>query len=139
MSTEHDYVTRAELENTENRLSKDIHENREIINAHSKDIVRLDTLYKSLEGLPAAITALDKTLVQMSANMNAMKEQIDSMHGSINSLKTSAEQRDERISKIDNKSKVDWQTAVTDNFWKIVSACLGAAFVLKLLIENFGG
>lgn len=139
MDTDHGYVIREELENTEKRLSKDIRENRDRINEHSKDIARLNTLYDSLEGLPAAITALDKTLYTMGENMNAMNEKINDVNESIQSLRKADEQRDNRINEIDNKSKIDWQKAITNNFWKIISACLAAAVVIKLLVENLGG
>lgn len=145
-----EYVTRDEFENTEKRLSRDIRENREHIEAHSKDIVRLDTLYKSLEGLPDAIIGLDKTLLQMSNNMEAMNRQMEEqkkqmaesiagMNNVIDSIKSAAAKRDEKIDEIDNKSKVDWQKAITNNFWKILAVAFGAYTVIELGIKLFGG
>lgn len=137
------YVTRDELAGTEKRLSRDIKENRDRINEHTESIARLDTLYTSLEGLPGAISNLDKTLFQLGENMNSMKEQMnsqmDDVNNSIQSLRNADAKHEEEIEQIDSKSKIDWQSAITNNFWKILSACLGAWVVIQFIINNLGG
>lgn len=134
-----EYVTRQEFNNTENRFEKDIHENRERINKNSEAITRLETMYESLEELPNAIVALDKTLLIMGENMKAMGEKINESTESVLQLKKAAEKRDEEIRNLDNKSKIDWQVSITNNFWKIFSALLVAGIVIKFIIEHFGG
>lgn len=133
------FATRVELVNTEERLSAEIKENRENIVSNSKDIARLNTLYESLAGLPDAIVALDKTLFKMGESINAMSEKVNGVNDTINSIKEAAKQRDERISKIDNKSKIDWQTMITEHFWKILSALLGGGIVIQWLVNTFAG
>lgn len=138
MGSDYGFVTRDEMENTEARLAKDIRENRDRINEHAKDISRLEALYQALEGLPETIAQLDRTLTVMGENMKNMNEKINDVRESISSMRSAEEQRDERIKTIDNKSKIDWQTAITQNFWKIISALLGGWIVLKFVIESIG-
>lgn len=133
------YATREELYSAEKRLSGDIRDNRQKIEEHAESITRLETLYTSLEGLPAAINGLDKTMMQMTDNLSAMQKQIIGMNDSIESLRTEAEKSNEKIQKIDNKSKIDWQTSITKNFWKILSACLAAWVLIQNLVEHFTG
>ena len=109
------------------------------LNEHENSIAKLETLYQSLEDLPNTINSLDKTLFTMGENMKAMNDKISGLSDTITSIKTAADNRDKRIQDIDNKSKIDWQTAITQNFWKILSACLGAYVVIQLVISQLGG
>lgn len=108
-----------------------------------KKVAKLETMYNSLEGLPSTITNLDKTITiignkleSMDHNLRDMKESISEQKYAIRNIQEENRTQNENIDKIDNKSKIDWQHYITQNFWKII-LLIGVAYaILKGLIER---
>lgn len=106
-------------------------------------ISRLETVYKSLEGLPLTITNLDKTITVIGANLESMDRNLEDVRESvanqelaINEIRKENKDQNENIDKIDNKSKIDWAEFITSNFWKIF-AVAGALYVAaQVLLER---
>ena len=110
-----------------------------------KKITKLETLYNSLEGLPGTITNLDKTITiigsqleSMGKNITDVKESVTEQKYVIQRIQEENRSQNENIDKIDNKSKIDWQRYITENFWKIILA-IGAGYaIIKGIIERGG-
>lgn len=134
------YATMYDLNSVDNRLSAEIKENRDYLDNHSRAIARLEAVYNSLEGLPATIANLDKTITIIGGNLESMDKNIEEVKHSlaqqekaIEEIKIENKGQNEEIEKIDNKSKIDWAEFVTKNFWKVFA--VGAAVIA--LIQSF--
>lgn len=134
-----EYATKYDLNSLDKRITGDIKENREYIDEHSKAIARLEAVYNSLEGLPLTITNLDKTITvigskleSMDKNLEDVKESISQQEEAINEIRKENKGQNEEITKIDNKSKIDWAEFVTKNFWKV----FGIIAVLYAVIRS---
>lgn len=141
-----EYVSRNELENTDRRLSKEIKENRDHIDEHSKSIARLEAVYESLEGLPNTISNLERTMTTISStietvgkNLNEVKQSVHEQEQSINEIKSENKRQNESISRIDNKSKIDIMVMVRDNFWKLLSVVAAGYIVFDFVMKKMGG
>lgn len=127
----------------EKRLTDEIHTTREIVNEHTKALSRLETLYSTLEGLPSTITSLDKTITiignnleTMNKNLEDVKKDVRSQGETIHDIHNENKKQEEKITTIDNKSKIDWAEFITKNFWKVFGV-FGLAYVaIKLLLER---
>lgn len=136
-----EFASKYDLNNVDHRLSEEIRENREIIDEHSKEIARLEAVYKSLEGLPDTIANLDKTIAIIGNNLESMdrnladvKESVSFQEQAIKDLKGENRTQNENIERIDNKSKIDWAEFVTKNFWKILCILgIGYAIIKSIL------
>lgn len=135
-----DNVQKSEFEMLESRLNDDINYCREILSENSEAIVRLETLYETLAKLPDTIEALRGTVVDVNSNLERMCFKIEKMQDTIaehretlTDLQDKNKEINNHVNKIDAKSKIDWQSAVTKNFWSIL-AVLG---VLYLVVKNF--
>lgn len=108
-----------------------------------KKVAKLETMYNSLEGLPSTITNLDKTITiignkleSMDNNLRDMKESVSEQKYAIRNIQEENRAQNENIDKIDNKSKIDWQHYITQNFWKII-LIIGVAYtILKGIAER---
>lgn len=125
------------------RLSAEIKENRDHIDEHSKEIARLEAVYKSLEDLPNTIANLDKTMAliggrleSMEANVEETKESVLYQNKVIQDLKGENKSQNENIERIDNKSKIDWQELITKNFWKVLCILFGGYAIISTFLER---
>lgn len=138
-----EYASKYDLNTVDQRLSVEIQENREKINEHSKEIARLEAVYESLENLPNTISNLDKTmliignrLAVMENNIDEVKENVSYQKKVIQELKGENAEQNQNITRIDNKSKIDWADFVTKNFWKILCIFGGGYAIIKLILEG---
>lgn len=133
-------VTKEAIDRVEARLTSRIDENEKHIKQNSESIIKLETLYNTLVKLPDTIVSLEKAMIRIDHNMQTMATRMDNMtdnlraqRDSIDQLKAENQKQDESIRDVDNKSKVDWAKAVTQNFWKVVLAVAGAIVAWKSL------
>lgn len=132
------YITQEMLDHVDNRLTAEIKDNTEKIQQNSEAIVKLETLYGTLVKLPDAIASLEKTVVGVNHNLETMNTRIDQINASVQEQRDSLKQlhnenalQDKEIEKVDNKSKIDWASFVTGNFWNILfKVVLGVAALL---------
>lgn len=132
------YITQEMLDHVDNRLTAEIKDNTEKIQQNSEAIVKLETLYGTLVKLPDAIASLEKTVVGVNHNLETMNTRIDQINASVQEQRDSLKQlhnenalQDKEIEKVDNKSKIDWASFVTGNFWNILfKAILAVAALL---------
>lgn len=134
-----EYITKYDLNSLDKRLSSEIKENRDYIDEHSREIARLEAVYRSLENLPNTIASLDKTITVIGTNLESMdknladvKESVSNQELTINELRGENKNQNKHIERIDNKSKIDWAEFVTDNFWKL----FGAFALLYAIIKS---
>lgn len=134
-------VTQEGLERVENRLSKRITNNEIDIKLNREAIIELRTMYGALAKLPEAITSLEKTIVQINQNLEGLAEKINDIKDdiydqkkSIDSLKQENISQNAEIVRVDNKGKIDWIHAVTENFWKILLAVVALYVAIKTTI-----
>lgn len=81
---------------------------------------------------------LKKTVVGVNHNLETMNTRIDQINASVQEQRDSLKQlhnenalQDKEIEKVDNKSKIDWASFVTGNFWNILfKAILAVAALL---------
>lgn len=140
-----EYVGRMELENVDRRLSKEIKENRDHIDEHSKSISRLEAVYSSLEYLPITITNLEKTMAVIGNNLETMdrniadvKKSVEQQEQTIKNIKDENARQNANIEAIDDKSKIDIMLVIKNNFWKILSI-LAVGYALIDTIMKKGG
>lgn len=133
-------VTKDSLDRLEARFSEQIRDIYNRLNENSESIVKLETWYNTLVKLPDTMASLEKAILKIDHNMEAMATRMDTMADSIQSQRTAIESlknenqaQDERISSVDNKSKVDWAKAITQNFWKVILAICGVIVAYKSL------
>lgn len=138
-----DYVTRPELMAVDQRLTAEVKENRDYIDEHSREIARLEAVYRSLESLPGTIANLDKTITvigsnleSMDKNLNDVRQSVSNQEQAIKEIRGENKTQNESIERIDNKSKVDWAEFVTNNFWKILCAVAVGYAIIKTLIDG---
>lgn len=136
-----EYVTKYDLNAVDKRLSAEAKENRDRIDEHTQKISKLESLYESLEELPATMASLDKTISLIGNNLSSMDKNIEEVKADVLAQsETIAEMRKEHtemheeIEEVDNKSKVDWAVFITNNFWKIVAVCGIIYIVAKEII-----
>lgn len=131
-----DLVTKDDLHQLDDRLSGDIRINREKISKNSEDISELRTMYMSVAELPRTMASLEKTMVSVGNHLENIEENMKSMSDSIQNLKEENRAQNEKISQVDDKSKIDWATFITSNFWKIIIAIGGIYFILKDIFSS---
>lgn len=124
-----EYASKADLRETEKRLGADISYNRDKIHKNSEDISELKAMYKTLSDLPSTMNSLDKTIVRVCERLDNMGNELKAINGAIKESIQRNKEQDEAIQKVDDKSKVDWAKAITENFWKIVLA-LGVVYYI---------
>lgn len=146
MADNMEYVGRAELSEVDHRLTKEIKENREHIDSHSREIARLEAVYQSLEGLPSTISNLERTMTTISStietvgkNLNEVRESVQEQEQNIREIKSENKRQNESISRIDNKSKIDIMVLVRDNFWKVLSVIAAGYVVFDFVLKKMGG
>ena len=146
MADNMEYVSRPELTEVDRRLSKEIVDNRNHIESHSREIARLEAVYQSLEGLPGTISNLEHTMTTISStietvgkNLSEVKQSVQDQEQSIREIKSENKRQNESISRIDNKSKIDIMVLVRDNFWKILSAVAALYIVFDVVMKKMGG
>lgn len=136
---DNDYVTRQEFNDAKNELLTDIRDNRTNIQANAENITELRAMYKSLADLPGTINSLDKTIVKICDRLDNMDENLKSMNEltqkAIDDMNERNKQQDEKINRVDSKSKVDWATFITENFWKVILAVGVIYYVVKDMIH----
>lgn len=128
-------ASKEDLKSLDKRLTKEIHENRELIREHSNEIIELQTQYKSLEGLPNAILNLDKTMTAISNKFGEIDYKMDDIKQDVLDLKTENVKQNKNISTIKDSASINWIDFVTDNFWKIIVACAGMLVAVETLIK----
>lgn len=135
-----EYVTKSGFDRLDARLSADIKHNTESIKHNTMAITKLEALYNTLIKLPDTILSLEKTVVSVNHNLEAMNSRINQMNESIaeqkhsiSALRAENQKQNEDISKVDNKSKIDWSQAITQNFWKLVLVVAGIIVAYKQL------
>lgn len=129
------YVLREELQNMEERLSADIKENREKIQKNSEEISELKVLYGTLSDLPGTMAALDKTMDKVCNRLDNVDNNLKAMNEAISSMLSHNKNQDDEIHRIDEKSKIDWAKAITENFWKIMLAFGVVYYIVKDIIK----
>lgn len=75
---------------------------------------------KALDKLDSTMAKVMATMNDMSMNMIKMQEGINSMGNSIKESDKSIKSLYDKVDKIEEKSKIDWQDWVTKNWWKII-------------------
>lgn len=133
-----DFVKREDLHQLDERLSAEIHSNRERIGRNSEDISELKALYLSLAELPKTISSLEKTIVSVCNNLDNIDTNIKEMNQIIQDLKRENSEQNDRISEVDDKSKIDWAKFITENFWKILVLAGGIYYVVKDILGGIG-
>lgn len=139
------YVTKEGLDRVDTRLTAEIKENSRHIKQNSEAIVKLETLYGTLVKLPDAIASLEKTVVGVNHNLETMSIRIDQINSSVQEQRNSMEKlheenvaQNKEIEKVDNKSKVDWASFISGNFWnilvKVIVAIASILVVYKMLV-----
>lgn len=120
-------VSKYDLHNLDKRLSQEIYKLRECINENAANIAELNVKYNNLADLPRTINNLNNTLTvvserleSMNTNMKSIRESVDEQRQLVHNLKEENNHQNAAIEEIDNKSKIDWAKAITENFWKIV-------------------
>lgn len=133
-------VPEKEFEFLRNEVEKELDSCREMAVENRSAIVRLETLYESMSKFPDAVDSLKGTILELNKNLEFLNYRIDEVRGNVKAHEATLESLEEKdkeidayISKIDGKSKVDWQVAITKNFWSIL-AVLG---VLYLAVRDF--
>lgn len=128
-------ILRVEFQQMEERLSSDIKENRRNIQANSENISELKVLYKTLSDLPETMSSLDKTIVKVCDRLDNIDENMKAMNESIQNAMSHNKKQDKEIQRIDEKSKVDWASFVTENFWKVLLGIGVVYYIVKDMIH----
>lgn len=138
-----EYATKHDLDSVDNRLTAELREHREYIDEHSREIARLEAVYKSLESLPNTIANLDKTITVIGSNLESMDRNLENVRKSvanqeqtIHEIRAENKSQNESIHKIDDKSKIDWAEFVTKNFWKIFCIFGILYVIIKVFLEG---
>lgn len=142
-STVMEYATKQDLNSVDKRLSRELENNRDNIREHTREIARLDAVYKHLEGLPLTITNLDKTITiisgnleSMDRNLNDVKTSVQEQEQAIKEIKEENNKQTDDIKNIDNKSKIDIMLFIKDNFWKVISALAGLYVLIEIILKR---
>lgn len=128
-------ILRVEFQQMEERLSSDIKENRRNIQANSENISELKVLYKTLSDLPETMSSLDKTIVKVCDRLDNIDENMKAMNESIQNAMSHNKKQDKEIQRIDEKSKVDWASFVTENFWKVLLGIGVVYYIVRDMIH----
>ena len=138
-----EYATKQDLNSVDKRLSRELQDNRDNIREHTREIARLDAVYKHLEGLPLTITNLDKTITIISGNLESMgrnltdvKASVQEQGQAIKEIKAENSKQTNEIEKIDNKSKIDIMEFIKDNFWKVLSALAVGYALIEIVLKR---
>lgn len=105
----------------------------EKLNKHDRQITVLETLVENLRDLPSALNNLEKTMALMRQNLEILNGKVDSVLERADKIDEHDAKQDSKISKLDNKSKVDILVVIKENWWKI---CLAVATAI-LLFDKF--
>lgn len=140
-----EYASKYDLNEVDKRLSKEMQENRDHIVEHSKEIARLEAVYKSLEGLPLTITNLDKTITVIGSNLESMdrnladvRRSVSEQEQAIKEIRSENTKQSADIEQIDNKSKIDILVLLKNNFWKILSALAIGYAIIDIIMKKGG-
>lgn len=138
-----EYATKQDLNAVDKRLSRELETNRDNIREHTREIARLDAVYKHLEGLPVIIMNLDKTITIISGNLESMDRNLSDVRNSvqeqeqaIKEIKAENNKQTNDIEKIDNKSKIDIMVFIKDNFWKVLSALAVGYALIEIILKK---
>lgn len=138
-----EYATKQDLNSVDKRLTRELQDNRENIREHTREIARLDAVYKHLEGLPLTIANLDKTITIISGNLESMdrnltdvKTSVQEQEQAIKEIKAENSKQTDDIKNIDNKSKIDIMLFVKDNFWKVLSALAVGYALIEIILKR---
>lgn len=120
-------VSKEAFDRIDAKFTSELREMNKHIKQNSESIVKLETLYSTLVKLPDAIASLEKTVVGVNHNLENMSdrirqinESVQEQRESVKALKEENQKQNETISKVDNKSKIDWTEFITKNFWNIL-------------------
>ncbi len=140
-----EYATKHDLDSVDQRLTTELREHREYIDAHSREIARLEAVYQSLESLPNTIANLDKTITVIGNNLESMDRNLEDVRQSVSNQEQTIQEirkenksQNETIHKIDDKSKIDWAEFITKNFWKIFCIFGVIYAILRVTLEGGG-
>ena len=113
----------------------DDHEDR--LRELEKNAIRSDLLAenctKALDKLDTTMAKVMVTMNDMSFNMIKMQDGINIMGNSIKESDKSIKSLSEKVDKIEEKSKIDWQDWITKNWWKI----MGVLILLSVSFPSF--
>lgn len=133
-------VQRKEFESLRLEIERELGSCRDMATENKGAIVRLETLYESLSKLPDSLDSLKGAVLELNKNVEIVRYRIEETQENVKlhedtlgALQDKDKEIDEHISELDNKSKIDWQLAVTRNFWPIL-AVLG---ILYLTVKDF--
>lgn len=134
------YLSKEALDRVENRFDKEIKDLSKQIRDNTESIIELRALYTSLVKLPETISSLEKTVIGINNSLERMNERMDLINSnlseqkeSIKELRNENNEQNRNIEEIDNKSKIDWATAITGNFWKLFSI----GIIIVYIVHNF--
>lgn len=132
------FATLEALNRVDTRLTRDVETNKQSISKNTESIIELKTLYGSLLKLPDTISSLEKTVIGINNNLEKLTDRMETMRDdmvqqreSIDDLREENRQQNKTIAAVDNKSKIDWQKAISDNFWKVIAFLTVLYFILK--------
>lgn len=133
-----DYAKKNDLNVLDKRLTKEIIAIREKLAEHGQRIAELNVKYDNLADLPQTINSLNTTLTivsermeSMNINMNAIRNSVEEQRQIVQNLRDENQHQNEIIDEIDNKSKIDWAKAVSNNFWKIILVIAAIYLMIK--------
>lgn len=129
------YALKEDLHQMEERLAADIKGNRDKIQKNSEEISELKVLYSTLADLPKTMAAFDKTMDKVCNRLDNMDNNLKAMNEAIASVLEENKSQNSEIHRIDEKSKVDWSKAITDNFWKLVLVLGVIYYVVKDMVH----
>lgn len=132
------FVTKEALDRVEQRFNKDIKELERQVTDNKEDIIELKALYSSLIKLPDTIASLERTVIGVNHSLERINERMDLINNNIKEqredlkeIRQENQRQNDEIDAIDNKSKIDWSTAITTHFWKIIVIVGAIYFIIK--------
>lgn len=131
-----DFAKREDLYQLDERLSAEIRANRDRINTNTEDISELKAMYLSVAELPKTINSLEKTIISVCNSLENIDKNMKHIDEAIVEIRKENHTQNQRISEVDNKSKVDWAKFITENFWKILVLAGGIYYVAKDLLSG---
>lgn len=139
-------VSKEALDRIDAKFTAEIREINKHIKENGEAIVKLETLYSTLVKLPDAISALEKTVVGVNHNLETMSdrikqinESVQAQRESVKALREENQRQNETISKVDNKSKIDWSEFITKNFWSIILKAIIAIAAILVAYKTLSG
>lgn len=109
------------------------------LNKHESKIAILETVVKNFEGLPGAITNLDRTMVLVQENLRQLNEKVDALVLEEKNIENINKQRnneqDNKISAIENHTKIDIIEFIKSKWWEIMLLVAMGILLLKDYIK----